>query len=258
MTTDIDSILQALANGKISLPQAKQSLQALQAQPLGFATIDHHRVKRSPMAEVIFAQHKTADQIIKITSAILAHEQSVLITRATADHIQAITAYFSGSTHHLEIMTHCPTLLIGAPPRPRTSTRGIVILTAGTSDLFIAEEAQLTAKAMGTPAKMISDVGVAGLHRLLNRLPEIEKASAVVCIAGMEGALPSVLAGLIQIPIIAVPSSVGYGSNQEGITTLLAMLSSCAAGVTVVNIDNGFGAAYAAGIIDQNSAILKD
>ncbi|HEV8542365.1 MAG TPA: nickel pincer cofactor biosynthesis protein LarB [Verrucomicrobiae bacterium] len=223
-------------------------LRAFQAAPvveLDFATVDTQRSLRKGFPEVIFGSGKTPEQVAQIASTILSRDKRLLITRITSEHAQAVSKQFPIAVHHER--ARCITINNGThEKRPGT----IAVLCAGTSDLPVAEEAAITADIMGNTVERIYDVGVAGLHRLLRRLEQIQKASVIIVVAGMEGALPSVVAGLVSRPVIAVPTSIGYGANFGGIAALLGMLNSCGSGVTVVNIDNGFGAGYAASQIN--------
>lgn len=246
----IQSLLQQVAQGEVAVEDAQQQLHELQAQPLGFATIDHHRAARCGSAEVIFAAGKTADQVVAISRAILVQHDSVLVTRASADQLDALDADCETRDTKIERGQLSGTALIGTPPELKTNATPIPLVTAGTSDLPIAEECALTCKAMGQPVQRVDDVGVAGLHRILSKVDAVRGGNVVVVIAGMEGALPSVVGGLVDKPVIAVPTSVGYGASLGGIAALLGMLNSCASGVTVVNIDNGFGAGVAASRIN--------
>ncbi len=249
MSDPLDDILERVREGALAPAEAREALLALRAQPLGFATIDHDRKRRCGFAEVVYAAGKSAGELVEIVRAILGRERCVLVTRAEAEHAEALRGAFAEMP--IESGTRGGTLIVGTPPKPVDGLAAIPIMTAGTSDLPVAEEALLTCKALGHPAVAINDVGVAGLHRLEPHLPILRRASVVICIAGMEGALPSVIGGLIETPIIAVPTSVGYGASFGGVTALLSMLTSCASGVTVVNIDNGFGAAYTASLINR-------
>ncbi|MBI3875101.1 MAG: nickel pincer cofactor biosynthesis protein LarB [Verrucomicrobia bacterium] len=219
-------------------------LQAFQAAPLadlGFAQVDTHRALRKGFPEVIYGAGKSPEQVVKIAAKLVEREQHVLVTRIGREHFQALRKRFKHAVHH--DLARCVTI----EKRPTPKRLGtIAVLCAGTSDIPVAEEAAVTADIMGNRVERLFDVGVAGLHRLLRRLDVIQSANVVIAVAGMEGALPSVVAGLVSRPVIAVPTSVGYGANLGGLTTLLAMLNSCGSGVTVVNIDNGFGAGYAA------------
>lgn len=212
---------------------------------LGFAQVDTHRSLRKGFAEVIYGGGKTAEQVVKIARSILQREDRILITRLDKAQARAVLKSFKTARHHKA--ARC-VLIDPTPLRKRPGA--IAVVCAGTSDLPVAEEAAVTADIMGNQVERIYDVGVAGLHRLLNKLPAIQKARVVIVVAGMEGALPSVVSGLVSRPVIAVPTSVGYGANFGGLTPLLSMLNSCSSGVTVVNIDNGFGAGYAASQIN--------
>lgn len=212
---------------------------------LGFAEVDTHRSLRKGFPEVIFGSGKTPTQVVQIASEIFKREQRLLITRITGDHARALQRKFKNAVHH-EI-ARCVTMEKNVQQkRPGT----IAVLCAGTSDLPVAEEAVVTAEIMGNRVDRIFDIGVAGLHRLLRRIEEIQQANVIIVVAGMEGALPSVVAGLVAKPLIAVPTSIGYGASFGGLAALLGMLNSCGSGVTVVNIDNGFGAGYAASQIN--------
>ena len=243
----VDSLLEALSRGKIAPDQAREQLQELFAESLGFATLDHHRAHRCGHGEVVFAAGKTPEQVVTISEALLQRQSAVLITRLDTGHREALIKHFGDTP--IDLGERGATALLGTP-EIRVHTP-IPIVTAGTSDQPVAEEAMLTCQALGHRATAINDVGVAGLHRLTARLSELRLANVIICIAGMEGALPSVLGGLVDVPVIAVPTSVGYGAALGGLAALLGMLTSCASGVTVVNIDNGFGAAYNACLINR-------
>lgn len=247
----IASLLEQVAAGHLSTQDAAEQLNDMQAQPLGFATLDHHREERCGSSEVIYAAGKTAEQVVAISQALLEKHSSVLITRADQEQVSALDAAYNGSTTPIESGQLSGTVLLGTPPQPAASATPIPIVTAGTSDLPVAEECALTCKAMGQPTEAINDVGVAGLHRIINKAQAIRRGNVVIVVAGMEGALPSVVGGLVDKPVIAVPTSVGYGAAFGGIAALLGMLNSCASGVTVVNIDNGFGAGLAASRIND-------
>jgi NCAIR mutase (PurE)-related protein len=235
--------------------EAGEVLRAFQVAPvmeLDFATIDTQRALRKGFPEVIFGAGKTPGHVVKIAEAILAADSKVLITRITPDHVAAMRERFEDAVYHE--VARCITI-DRTEPEFRTLRPGVIaVLCAGTSDLPIAEEAVVTAEIMGNAVERIYDVGVAGLHRLLRKLDSVRSANVVIVVAGMEGALPSVVAGLIGRPVIAVPTSVGYGANFGGLAALLGMLNSCGSGVTVVNIDNGFGAGYAASQINSLAA----
>lgn len=242
---EVEEILKAVQAGQLDIARAKDLLGGF--QELGFAKVDLARKKRTGQPEIIYGESKTTAQIIEIAQVLLATNptETILITRVADEKAAMIQACFQESSY--EPVSRC--LIIGKC-QIRTN-KVITIVTAGTSDLLVAKEAEMTAKALGNPVKLIMDVGVAGLNRLLARLEELRAASVIIVIAGMEGALASVIGGLVEVPVIAVPTSIGYGANFHGLSALLSMLNSCAAGVSVVNIDNGFGAAYNASLINQ-------
>src|SRR5581483_10193590 len=211
--------------------------------------LDTHRGLRRGFSEVIFGAGKTPDQVVRIAAKLIEHEKRVLVTRATAEHARAFRKKFKDAVHHQ--LARC--LTVDRKPLPKRAGT-IAVVCAGTSDLPVAEEAAVTADIMGNQVETVSDVGVAGVHRLFGRLETIRAANVVIVVAGMEGALPSVVAGLVARPVIAVPTSIGYGANFGGLAALLGMLNSCASGMTVVNIDNGFGAGYAASQINSLAA----
>jgi pyridinium-3,5-biscarboxylic acid mononucleotide synthase len=238
-------LLEQFRRGSISGDRVVQAFQAAPVADIGFAQVDMHRALRKGFPEVVFGAGKTPAQVAGIVAKLRDHDQRVLVTRATPEHARLLRRKFKAA-RYLET-ARCVTLE-GRPLSKRPGT--IAVLCAGTSDLPIAEEAAVTAGFMGNRVERAYDVGVAGLHRLLGRLDLVQRATVVIVVAGMEGALPSVVAGLVAAPVIAVPSSIGYGASFGGIAALLAMLNSCSSGVTVVNIDNGFGAGYAASQIN--------
>ena len=238
-------LLEQFRAGKIPREKILRALQAAPVADLGFAQVDTHRALRKNFPEVIFGAGKTSDQIVKIAAKLLEHGQQALVTRVTADQARALRRKFKRAVHHP--LARCVT--IEKKPLPKRAGF-IAVVCAGTSDLPVAEEAAITAEIMGNRVERIHDAGVAGLHRVLARMELLQSANVIVAVAGMEGALPSVVAGLVAKPVIAVPTSVGYGASFGGIAALLAMLNSCASGVTVVNIDNGFGAGFAASQIN--------
>lgn len=242
------ALLEGIAAGTVTIDDGLRTLRRLPFTDLGFARVDHHRWLRQRQFEFVYAPGKTARQLSGIVDSLLDEsEASVVVTRLTAFQAGPLRAAAERRGLAVEWRTG-PGLL--AIPRAVPSSRGeLLILTAGTADLPVAEEAELVARLLGTRARLVADVGVAGLHRLLYELPAIETADAVVVVAGMEGALASVVGGLSGVPVIACPTSVGYGANFEGITALLAMLSSCAPGVAVVNIDDGVGAGTVGALI---------
>ena len=238
---DLHELLGAVKDGRISPEEALERLRALPYEDLGFATLDHHRALRRGAPEVVYGGGKTAEQIAVIVERMAAAGHNVLVTRATEEARDAARARGLAVEHHPA--ARCLTLAV----RPPESLPGrVAIVSAGTSDQAVAEEAAVTASFLGATVDRFFDVGVAGLHRLLGRTEEIRQARVVIVVAGMEGALPSVVGGLVEAPVIAVPTSVGYGASFQGLAALLAMLNSCASGVAVVNIDNGFGAGYMA------------
>ena len=227
----------------------EEILQFLRQSPyedLGFARVDHHRHVRQGVPEVVFGQGKSPDQIASIARALVGAGQNLLVTRTTAEAHRAVAEVLPAARYHE--LARCITFEV-SPALPGRGT--IAIAAAGTADLPVAEEAAVTAEALGNTIDRVYDVGVAGLHRLLKELPRLSSARVIICVAGMEGALPSVVAGLVDVPVVAVPTSIGYGASFGGLTALLAMLNSCATGVSVVNIDNGFGAAAIASSINH-------
>jgi NCAIR mutase (PurE)-related protein len=244
-STEAIALLDKLVAGQIGREEALRAFQAAPVADLGFAQVDIHRALRKNFPEVIYGEGKTPEQVARIATALSKNEKRFLITRITREHARAIQRRLKRAVHH-EI-ARCVTFET-SPLAKRSGS--IVVLAAGTSDLPVAEEAAITADIMGNRVERIYDVGVAGLHRLLHRLDSIQKANVVIAVAGMEGALPSVVAGLVSRPVIAVPTSVGYGAHLGGLTALFGMLTSCSSGLTVVNINNGFGAGYAASQIN--------
>lgn len=240
-------LLTQVQNGNLEVDSALQELRQLPYSDLGFAKIDNHRSLRTGFPEVIFCQGKTNDQVREIFQLMLQRNSRILATRMSEAMYLAIKDDFPQATYHQ--LARC--LTFGEFPEP-TQAGLILVVSAGTSDLPVAEESVVTARYMGSTVESLYDVGVAGLHRILSQHQLLQKASVVIVVAGMEGALASVVAGLVQVPIVAVPTSVGYGANFGGLAPLLAMLNSCATGVGVVNIDNGFGAATLAHRINQN------
>lgn len=243
--TEAIQLLEKFRAGGVGRDKVLQAFQAAPIADIGFAQVDTHRALRKGFPEVIFGAGKTPEQVVKIAAKLLDHEQNVLATRLTPEHAHALRKRFKRAVHHE--LARCVTIERKPLPK-RTGT--IAVACAGTSDLPVAEEAAVTAEIMGNNVLRVCDVGVAGVHRLFNRLETIRSANVVIVVAGMEGALPSVVAGLVSKPVIAVPTSVGYGASFGGLAALLGMLNSCASGVTVVNIDNGFGAGYAASQIN--------
>lgn len=238
-------LLEKFRAGTISRDRVLRAFQSAPIADLGFAQVDTHRALRKGFPEVVFGAGKTKTQVLAIVRKLYQHEQRLLVTRVSPEHAQAIRGKFRGAIYHET--ARCVTLAKRPLPRRPGS---IAVLCAGTSDMPVAEEAAVTADIMGNRVERLYDVGVAGLHRLLSRLDVIQRANVIIAVAGMEGALPSVVAGLVSKPVIAVPTSVGYGASFGGVAALLGMLTGCGSGVTVVNIDNGFGAGYAASQIN--------
>src|SRR5713226_9302918 len=243
----IRDLLDQVAAGRMSPVAAFKVLGELPFEDLGFAKIDSHRSLRRGVPEVIFGEGKTAEQLVAIGQRVLASNSNLIITRLAQDKARAVRRKLRGLKYH-------PDARIGTIVKERVKSSGhgvVMVLCAGTSDIPVAEEAALCAELFGNRVTRVYDVGVAGIHRLTANLEAIRRASVLIVVAGMEGALPSVVAGLVDKPVIAVPTSVGYGASMGGLAALLAMLNSCAGGVTVVNIDNGFGAALAATLINR-------
>jgi NCAIR mutase (PurE)-related protein len=240
--------LEHVRNGQIDIDQAVEELRHLPFEDLGFACIDHHRQIRRGFPEVIFCPGKTTEHIIKIFESLASKGNNVLATRAKPDVFEALVKTGKFPNARYEELARSIVLEQKEPP---ASESVLPIVTAGTADLPVASEAKVTAEIMGQRTDLICDVGVAGLHRLFKHLPKLQNANVVIVVAGMEGALASVMGGLVNCPVIAVPTSVGYGSSFEGLSALLTMLNSCASGVTAVNIDNGFSAAVTATLINR-------
>ena len=247
---DLDAlkqILTAVAAGSTSVDQAARKLTKLSFEDIGFAHVDHHRSLRKGFPEVIYGQGKTASQICGIMAKMIEQEKVVLVTRVGADKAAKVLEQFPQARYYddarmIQWQNH---------PVEITAKRLILVITAGTSDIPVGMEAVITARAMGNTVKKLFDVGVSGIHRLLDHSDLLSEASVIIVVAGMEGALPSVVAGMVNRPVIAVPTSIGYGVSMGGLTALFAMLNSCSSNVTVVNIDNGFGAAYFASMVNH-------
>jgi NCAIR mutase (PurE)-related protein len=246
---DIGTVLNKVAAGDLAPDAALEQLGSMPEVSLGFANVDLERLERQGLPEVVFAPGKTSEQIIKIIQTLNASGQGAFVTRVAEDQATAVLQALPDAVHHAT--ARAITRDIETPP---PGTGRVAVVCAGTSDIPVAEEAALTARRMGADVETIFDVGVSGLHRLLTRLDKLRSARVIVVVAGMEGALPSVVGGLVDRPIIAVPTSIGYGANFEGVAALLTMMNSCAAGVSVVNIDNGFGAGVSAGLINRLEA----
>ena len=241
----LKALLEEVKGGEIAVDDALQSLRTLPFEDLGFSKIDHHRQLRTGFPEVIFCQGKTVEHVKQISERILAAGHPLLATRATPDMYEAVKAIQPAARYNALGRT------ISVSESEEEGTPGILVVSAGTSDLPVAEEAAETVLMMGNSPERLYDVGVAGLHRLISNHEKLLTARVIIVIAGMEGALPSVVGGLVDCPVIAVPTSIGYGASFGGLAALLGMLNSCASGVTVVNIDNGFGAGYSASLINR-------
>ncbi len=243
----VEALLRDLKAGKVTVREAMDGLRALPYEDLGFAKLDSHRDLRRGFPEVILCLGKSPERIVEIARRMSESHRLVLATRASPDVSERLRKSLDGKrvTYHEKAAI----VSIGTPPK---ATRGsVLVVTAGTSDIPVAEEAGVTAELMGCKVTRLYDVGVAGVHRVLDRRDLLQKAKVIIVVAGMEGALPSVVAGLVQAPVIAVPTSVGYGASFDGMAALLGMMNSCAPGVAVVNIDNGFGAGYLASMMNR-------
>lgn len=241
---EIEAILKAVQSGESTVSDSLKRLARIEGDQLEDATIDHQRSLRCGFPEVIFGQNKTTDQILRIAASLVGVGSTLLATRLSPESMTALSeAYPEGQAVHEARLFYLSSEEELPPASP------VAVVSAGTSDMPVAEEAAWTLVAMGVPVRRLRDVGVAGLHRILQHQETLREVAALVVVAGMEGALPSVVGGLTDRPIIAVPTSVGYGTNLGGLTPLMAMLTSCSAGVSVVNIDNGFGAGYSAALI---------
>lgn len=240
-------LLKDLRDGTTTIDAVLESLRLMPYEDLGFARVDHHRALRRGFPEVIFGEGKSASQIAQIMKAMLTQGANVLVTRVDADKAKAVQKEIKDAVYHAAART----LTVRQQKSSEEAQGLVIVLAAGTSDIGVAEEAAITAEMVGSRVERLFDVGVAGLHRLLDHYQQMREASVLVVVAGMEGALPSVVGGMVNKPIIAVPTSIGYGVSFNGLAALLAMLNSCAPGVAVVNIDNGFGAGYLAALINQ-------
>lgn len=256
----IQSLLRDVAAGNLPVEEAMVRLRRLPFEQLPFATLDHHRALRCGHPEVIFCPGKTPEQVVEIARHLADHEACILATRASSPQIAALRQAFEAGGR-MEVATAGGTILLNAKTPAATPLAGLAsgqphaaLVSAGTADLPVAEEAAMTFRSMGVATARLNDVGVSGLHRLLGQLEILQDACAIVVIAGMEGALPSVVGGLVACPVYAVPTSIGYGASLGGLAALLGMLNSCSANVSVVNIDNGFGAAFSASLVCQQVA----
>jgi NCAIR mutase (PurE)-related protein len=246
----LKELLEGLGRGEVSVEEACARLRHLPFEDIGVACIDHHRGIRRGLAEVIFGEGKEVSQILAIMESLDRQGENILVTRLSPEKAEQVRAGYPKSTYH-------PAARVLTLQRHPVKVKGsgtILVISAGTSDIPVAEEAAITARFMGNRVETVYDLGVAGIHRVLGHRERLDEASVIIVVAGMEGALPSVVGGLVESPVIAVPTSVGYGASFGGIAALLGMLNACAGGVTVVNIDNGFGAGYAASLMNRKSA----
>jgi len=243
----LKDLLADFQEGKVSLPDVLDKLKYLPFEDIGFACVDHHRGLRRGCGEVIFGEGKNPEDIIAIMKRMVEKEENILVTRLSPGKADIIMQNFSEADYNQRGRI----LTLQLNPVKRKGRGCILVVSAGTSDIPVTEEAAVTARFMGNEVEILHDIGVSGLHRLLAHRDQLTAAAVIIVVAGMEGALPSVIGGLVDKPVIAVPTSVGYGASFGGLTALLGMLNSCASGVTVVNIDNGFGAGYAAAIINR-------
>jgi NCAIR mutase (PurE)-related protein len=238
--------LKQVKSGATTVDDALAQLADLPYEELGFAKIDHHRALRRGFPEVIFGPGKTSEQIATIAEHLASRNDKVLVTKVSDDVYNVVRQRLPDAEYH-----PVPRAISVNRAKKTTKRRGIIVISGGTADIPVAEEAALTAELMDNKVERSYDVGVAGVHRLLDHLPQLRRAKVIIAVAGMEGALPSVVSGLVAVPVIAVPTSVGYGASLEGVAALLTMLNSCSAGISVVNIDNGFGAGYLAALINR-------
>jgi NCAIR mutase (PurE)-related protein len=246
-TEDIRKVLEQVKRGSISINTALQELKTLPLEDIGFATLDHHRTLRKGFPEVIWGEGKTSAQIVGIIKKMLSKKHPILVTRVDSSKAVSIKKALPAVTYH----DTSRLVTLNTKNVPKTGKGTILVVSAGTSDIPVAEEALITDTTMGNTVEHLYDVGVAGIHRLVEKKESLLAASVLIVVAGMEGALPSVIGGLVDKPVIAVPTSTGYGTGFGGIAALLSMLNSCASGIAVVNIDNGFGAGYIASLINH-------
>jgi NCAIR mutase (PurE)-related protein len=239
-------LLEEVRSGRTGVEEAFARLKDLPYEDLGFAQLDTHRSLRKGFPEVVFCPGKTTEQIVSIFGGLAKHEGRVMAARIPPEEAKAVRRKFPRAVYHPEAR-----ILVLGGPAPKTGKGTVLVVSAGTADIPVAEEAAVTAETLGSRVERLFDVGVAGIHRLFDRREILFSANVLVVVAGMDGALPSVVAGLVSRPVIAVPTSIGYGASFGGLAALLTMLNSCAPGVTVVNIDNGFGAGYTAHLVNQ-------
>lgn len=242
----LEKILKKVEEGSLSIEEALHRLKSFTYEDLGYAKLDYHRELRRGYPEIVYAAGKSTSQITGIVQSMLNQDSNIIITRASRKKYEAVNKLVPKAIYYEQAR-----IISILKKEPKTRETSIAIVTAGTSDIPVAEEAAVTAELLGNPVHRIYDVGVAGIHRLTSSLEEISKARIIIVIAGMEGALASIVAGLVDIPVVAVPTSTGYGASLQGISALLAMLTSCSGGIAVVNIDNGFGAGYYASMINR-------
>lgn len=242
----LSDLLTQVRTGALSVEEALNRLRGFPYEDLGFARLDSHRSLRRGFPEVVFCPGKSPEQILRIVERIYNHTGRVLITRVQPDVALQLQEIFPDAVHHVSAR-----IVVVGEPAPESGRGTVLVVSAGTADMAVAEEVAVTAETLGSPVERLYDVGVAGIHRLFGSREQLLAANVLVVVAGMEGALASVVAGLVDRPVIAVPTSVGYGASFGGVAPLLTMLNSCAPGVAVVNIDNGFGAAYTAHLINQ-------
>ncbi len=245
----IRELLGRVGSGEVTVEEAMGALRMLPFEDLGFAVTDSHRSLRTGYPEVVYCSGKTVPQILAILERLSEGHGTIIASRATEEIYDAVKSAIPAARYNPDARI----IIVGEIPEPKTD-RSILVISAGTSDIPVAEEAAVTAESMGNPVRRVFDVGVAGIHRLFEHAPLLMGANVIVAVAGMDGALPSVIGGLVDRPVIAVPTSVGYGASFGGIGALLTMLNSCAPGVAVVNIDNGFGAGYLAGMINRGES----
>ena len=243
----VERLLRDLKGGKVSVKEAMDALRALPYEDLGFAKIDTHREIRRGIPEAVYCPGKTPDEIVAIVTRMVASRSLALATRASPEIFERIRGALDGTP----VAYHAKARMVVAGKTPPPRRGNVLVVTAGTSDIPVAEEAVVTAEVLGNRVTRLYDVGVAGIHRVLDHREALQGAKVVVVVAGMEGALPSVVAGLVDVPVVAVPTSVGYGASFDGLAALLAMMNACSPGVAVVNIDNGFGAGYLASVMNR-------
>ncbi len=245
-SNELKKLLEDVKNGSVDVEHAYKEIKDLPYEDLGFAKVDHHRAIRNGYPEVIYCEGKTINQIVEIVERLMEKNNNILATRASREVYDAISEITCDAEYH-----RAARIVVVKRKMIIVSEKEIAVITAGTSDIPVAEEAAITAEVLGNKVNRIFDVGVAGIHRLLSKMDVISRANVIIVVAGMEGALASVVGGLVDKPVVAVPTSVGYGANFGGLSALLTMLNSCASGIGVVNIDNGFGAGYLASNINK-------